>query len=577
MTSPSFHNDLILARRELELERRRVQLLRENQIAFYRPHEKQAAFHLAAWARYRYARTGNRFGKSEMGAAEDVAFALGYRPWIPEGVTLRTLGMTEGIAPEYWDVPLRTLGIPQHPTKGLIVCTTWAMSRKVFTECENGIALGKLFKYIPRDRIGKPTKNHSGFIDRIPVRHISGEWSIILIATIEGFKNNELSQESDVHDWVHVDEPIPRAMWNAIARGLVDRGGHAWFTCTPLTEPWIDDAFVPDMSLDREAESISFSHKDRWMMTGSMTDNPHNDPKDIDSFLAWLTDDEKDARLNGLPTSFAGLVFKEFSWKDHVLNIPPAGWSERDGVWIPPRNWCIRIAIDYHFRKNDAVLFIATSPQEISVCYAELWRQMLLDEEVKLIKETCGTHPFQPVLVDPLASTPNKVTEITAMDEYRRLGLPVLPATKDPVNGIRAVKSNLKARDKHGRPVLFFASHLSRTLMEIARGFVWDSDQNKPKKINDDMMENLHRLSLQGLTYIEPADDNAYIPYVPSDFSQDSVTLPSDTPAASVEERAKRLRRSARYRSNGPDGPAEGYEAQRERTALQQISALKLN
>lgn len=563
--SVSLSNDLILARRELELERRRVQLLRENQIAFYTPHEKQSAFHLAAWARYRYARTGNRFGKSEMGAAEDVAFALGYRPWIPEGVTLRTLGMTEGVDREYWDVPLRTLGIPSHPTKGLIVCTTWKKSREVFTEYENGIALGKLFKYIPRERIGRFTKNHSGFIDRIPVRHVSGEWSIIFLDTIEGFKNNPLSQESSVHDWVHVDEPIPEAMWKAIARGLVDRGGRGWFTCTPLTEPWIDDAFIPDMSADRENDATTFAHGDRWSMKGSMTDNPHNTQKDIDSFLAWLTDDEKECRLHGLPSSLAGLVFKEFSWKDHVLSALPTNWSERDGLWQPPKDWCIRLAIDYHFRKNDAVLFIATSPQEISICYAELWQQMLLDEEVRLIKENLGTHPYQPVIIDPLASTPNKVTDVTAMDEYRRLGLPVLPATKDPVNGIRAVKANLKSRDKHGRPTLYFASHLSRTLFEIARGFIWDGEQNKPVKKNDDMMENLHRMCLQGLTYIEPAEDGDYIPFVPSDFSQDSISLPNTNPH-DEDSRSRRARLAQRYPANPPP-----------KSALQRIAALKLN
>lgn len=93
----SIESRLALARRALELERRKLELLRENQIEFYCPHPKQADFHAAALYHYRYARTGNRFGKSEMGACEDVAYALGYRPWIPEGN------------------PRRTLGIPPHP------------------------------------------------------------------------------------------------------------------------------------------------------------------------------------------------------------------------------------------------------------------------------------------------------------------------------------------------------------------------------------------------------------------------------------------------------------------------------
>jgi hypothetical protein len=163
-------------------------------------------------------------------------------------------------------------------------------------------------------------------------------------------------------------------------------------------------------------------------------------------------------------------------------------------------------------------LFLATSPQEITYVYAELWQQMLLEEEVREIKIVLQGHIPQPGIVDPLASTPNKLTETTAMDEYRRLGLAVNPATKDPVNGIRAVKATLKARDKHKNPVIFFNPALRRTLYEISRGFAWDETENRPIKKNDDMMECLHRLCLQGLTYIEPAGEGDYAIIAPRDF-----------------------------------------------------------
>ena len=47
--------------------------------------------------------TGNRFGKSTCGSAEDCAFALGARLWLPEGD------------------PIRHLGIPGRATKGVIL------------------------------------------------------------------------------------------------------------------------------------------------------------------------------------------------------------------------------------------------------------------------------------------------------------------------------------------------------------------------------------------------------------------------------------------------------------------------
>ena len=526
--------ELLRARRLLALEQKKRTLEKDNQLYFFKPHPKQCLFFENAHARRRYARTGNRFGKSEMGAAEDVAFALGYRPWVREGD------------------PLRTLGIPPHPTKGLIVCTTWKKSREVFTELEQG-NLGKLFKYIPRSCLGQPTKNHSGFIDRIPVKHVSGEWSVIMIDTIEGFKKNSLAQESSVHDWCHIDEPIPEQMWKAIARGLVDRGGRAWFTCTPLTEPWIDEYFVPDLQADRSGRTSGYDPEtSRFMMTGTMHDNPHNKPEDIALFMQELTTDEQECRINGLPTSFAGLVYKEFDWNIHVLRDAPPGWTS----WShPPADHTLRFAIDYHPHKPHAVLFIATSPLDYHYVYEEIWSSCLMSELVADIKRVLhGGESTVPGLIDPLASTPNRVTDITPLDEVLRLGLPVLPATKDPHNGILRVKEILSKRDRVGRPMIVFNAALPRTLMEISRGFVWDGETNKPVKKNDDMMEDFYRLCLQGLDYVEPAIHADYEIIQPRDLGDLNIRGDEfgDVFAEIGEETRKRdraVRYSSRYRN----------------------------
>lgn len=526
----SLHVDevtLALAKRELALERRRKELARDQAIVFFRPHDKQELFFANAQYKYRYARTGNRFGKSEMGACEDVAFALGYRPWYPEGHVLRTLG------------------IPSHPTKGLIVTTDWDKSKEVFTELE-GENVGKLFKYIPKSALGQPTRNHSGAIDRIPVKHVTGGWSIIHLDTVKSFKQNPLGQESSVWDWVHIDEPIPEDMWKAIARGLVDRQGSAWFTCTPLTEPWIDSSFIPDLeSLSANtANVIANSSSSRWMMTGSMDDNPHNTPDSIALFMSWLTDEEKECRRHGIPTAYSGLVYKEFSWNDHVLREPPVGWKS----WsMPPPDHTLRFAIDYHPRKPHAVLFVATSPKDRHYVYAEVWYSCLMEELVKEIKQTL--HPREstvPGLIDPLADTPNRVTDITPLEEVLRLGLPVMPATKDPHNGILRAKALLKARDRQGRPMILFNPACRQTLFEISRGYIWDGDTNKPLKKNDDMMENLYRLALQGLEYIEPtiSSDYSIIPPITdfADATSFDFSRGTSTPRVSARDRLLRSR-----------------------------------
>lgn len=517
--------DLLLLRREVAITRRIRELGRENALNFYRPHPKQQDFHAHAYKRYRYARTGNRFGKSEMGSAEDVSFALGYRPWIPKGD------------------PLRTLGIPPHPTKGVIVTADWDKSREVFTENE-GDNLGKLFKYIPKSSLGQPTRNHSGAIDRIPVKHVTGGWSVIHLDTVKSFKQNPLGQESSVWDWAHIDEPCPEKMWKAIARGLVDRGGRGWFTCTPKFEPWIDIAFVPDLNADR-SDNVTFSFEDRWMMTGTIYDNPHNTEEDIKSFKSWLTEDEIECAINGIPSSFSGLVYKEFNWNIHTREEVPTGWKS----WTqPPRNFCLRFAIDYHPRKPHHVLFIATSPQDRHYVYAEIFRSCLMSELVDNVKAVLvGREPTVPGLIDPLADTPNRVTDITSLEEVLRLGLAVMPATKDPYNGILRVKERLKERDRLGVPMLVFNRNLPRTLMEISRGYVWDEDTNKPLKENDDAMENLYRLCLQGLNYVEPSADTDFQPTNIVDFTNQTINpyefAGAESPRSTQFNRARRYRK----------------------------------
>lgn len=524
---------LALARRQLELERRRMELLKENQLEFYCPHAKQADFHAAALYHYRYARTGNRFGKSEMGAAEDVAFAIGYRPWIPEGN------------------PLRTLGIPAHPTKGLIVTTDWDKSEEIFTSFEDGPNLGKLWKYLPKSKLYPDpehcfTRNHSGSIDKIRVKHISGGVSTINFDTVKSFKQNKLGAESSTWDWIHYDEPPPEERYNADIRGLIDRDGRVWFTCTPLEEPWIDAKFIKDAE-QQTMSSLNVAEGDFWMMTGNTDDNPYNTQEAIERVMSQYPEEEQQTRRTGIPRAYFGLVYgNEFDWKAHISKEPPVGWVD----WhVPPPNYTIRLAIDYHPRKPHHVLFIATSPFEYQYVYAEVFLSCIMDElfsEIKLV--LAGRRPTTPGLIDPLAETENRVTDVSPMDRLMQLGLPLIPATKDPHNGILECKKLLKARDRNGNAILQVNPACRRFVMEISRGYMWDKDTNKPKKDKDDAMENFYRLALQGLSYVEPAEDSDFdLPTAPVDLS--NVIIRPDEFGADPFEETEIADRRARYAS----------------------------
>jgi hypothetical protein len=45
--------------------------------------------------------------------------------------------------------------------------------------------------------------------------------------------------ESSDWDFLHIDEPCPRDMYVANARGLIDRGGSDWFTAK-LAKAYVD-------------------------------------------------------------------------------------------------------------------------------------------------------------------------------------------------------------------------------------------------------------------------------------------------------------------------------------------------
>ena len=130
----------------------------------------------------------------------------------------------------------------------------------------------------------------------------------------------------------HLDEPCPRPMFVAHKRGLVDRNGKFWINCTPLSEMWINDEFVPpDKNVVEAApEGIDF---DKLEGGGAepiydyvvIYDNPYNSKEAIAEFEAGLNREERECRLHGLPFNMAGLIYKEFVYDLHVLMRPTKG------------------------------------------------------------------------------------------------------------------------------------------------------------------------------------------------------------------------------------------------------------
>jgi len=193
-------------------------------------------------------------------------------------------------------------------------------------------------------------------------------------------------------------------------------------------------------------------------------------------------------------------------------------------------------------------MFIATSPLDYNYIYAEVFESCIMSVLVSMIRAKLnGRELTVPGLIDPLASTPNRVTDITALDEVLQLGLPVIPATKDPHNGILKVKEHLNQRDRVGNPTIVFNPDLPRTLMEISRGYIWDKETNKPVKDKDDAMENFYRLCLQGLDYIEPSTAIDYLAIKSHDLPIQEIDPFELTPLNGRKETERRRKFRQRY------------------------------
>lgn len=444
---------------QIRLQSQLNEAMRADGLRFYRPHEKQDLFHRAS-ARLRAVFAGNRFGKSMCGMAEDGAWLRGERAWMPVG--------DQG----------RTAGIPQRPVKGLLVTTDWDKVDEIFTNESSG----KLWRCVPAALVAATRKNHSGAMDQV---HLTNG-SQLRFDTVKSFMANPQGSESSDWDFIHIDEPCPEQMFKAQARGLIDRGGWAWFTLTALSEPWIIDLFYGDQFGGTPQE-------DTWSVVGSIYDNPYLLPGDIAAYEKLLTEDEKQCRLHGIPLVLSGLVYKQFRHDKHVMTLPH-GWAAPND---PPKDYCIHVYIDPHPQTPTAVLFCAVSPQGYRFYYDEIFEPWTVDRIAEAIQKRIAGRRLVAARIDPIAWVPDPVRKAVPALEYRKQGIPVLEASKDLSFGIINAQTQL-ARDPCAIVVL---AHMRRMIWEF-RHYVWKADgSNKPVDKDDHMMENFYRCELSHPTW----------------------------------------------------------------------------
>jgi hypothetical protein len=468
--------DELIAREQRAALENRLKLerhMKENKLQFFVPTPKQEEFIKNADKKRRAVFAGNRFGKSTIGVVEDCSFALGYRPYYPEGH------------------PLRYHGIPDRGTKILVLAEDWDKVKEIFTNNEPGAEKpGKFFEWLPPSSVVKVEKNSLGVIYCIFVEsvvHGRKRKSAIFFDTVRSYKSNGAAHESSDWDVVHCDEPIPNDMWVAVSRGLIDRSGHAWMLLTPLREAWLYDYMT---------ENAATNPKTFFAMHADMADNPTLSVEECELFLSQLSPEERECRQKGVPLQSGRLVYHHFNEKKHCIDTP-SGW---ENPYTPPPEWDVAYAIDPHAQTPHAVLLVAISPTSV-VFFADLFvKATFLDSKdsqgqtiteglaTKIRRYLAGQNVIYQIC-DPCAWIEDPQTGRSWSHSLHEAGLRVEKASKAKTSGIIEMNEWFAGtRDKK-----VFVTSTCRNLLREIKKYHYDKE-NKPVDRDDHIMECMYRL-----------------------------------------------------------------------------------
>lgn len=213
--------------------------------------------------------------------------------------------------------------------------------------------------------------------------------------------------------WIWFDEECPQAIFNECRLRLIDYHGVWWMTMTPVEgQDWIWDRFIV----------VNNKNVDKFEV--DISDNPHLSKAALALLEEDLSEEEKEVRQKGKFVPRGGVILREFNYKEHVIE------SYRE----PPASWSIYVSIDHGYNNPTAIYWHAVSKQGEVVTFREHYmRKWIVSKHVDKIKEINREIGREPVFYtgDPSMSQRNAINGLSAFDEYKRLGIPIVPSKKD--------------------------------------------------------------------------------------------------------------------------------------------------
>jgi phage terminase large subunit-like protein/quinol monooxygenase YgiN len=402
----------------------------------YVPHEKQIKFHTAPQKNRLYI-GGNRSGKTTGGVAEDIFWLTGrhpYRPTPPPPVRGRIIGVDflDGI--EKILRPELARWMPLSELKGGSWETAYAKELRTLT-LEN-----------------------DSFVEFMSYEQ-----------EIEKFAGTS-------RHFVHFDEEPPKGIFTENKARLIDTGGSWWISMTPVEGmTWIFDEIYMIGKNDPTADIA--------VIEADMAENPHLNPGEVESFLAGLDDDDKNARGHGKFVQIGGLVFKKFDPAIHVID-----------TMVPPKEWEWYASLDHGFNNPTCWLWHAVSPDGQVITFAEHYEnERTVDYHAQVVHmRNAGFGRVPDYFVgDPAIAQRQAVTGTSIQQEYAAYGVPISLGNNDVISGINRMNQYLRPNSA-GQPRWLITRNCINLIREMQR-LRWKTWASKKMAHDNNPHEAIHK------------------------------------------------------------------------------------
>mgnify|MGYP001609697663 CR=1 FL=1 len=346
-TPKSERDNLVLMLNELEeLEKLQAHRKRQQGINYYIPNPMQFKAHKSIAKTILFS-GGNRTGKSTLGAVELTwHLTRNYPDWFPKERRFR------------------------RPIKAVIVCDANQKIEKVIEP--------KVNEYLPPSYIAH-RRTVGGYLNRI----ICKDGSTVDFLSSE---QDDMAFEGADWDFYWGDEPQKKKKFDAIMRGLIDRGGHILLTFTPLVEPWMKEELIDKSDGVRIEAFIVDTYDNQFDIKG----NPILKKENIDEMAAMWDEDTKQTRIHGKFFHLRGVVWGEFS-EVHQIDF--------DYMYPDP----VISVLDPHDRQPHHVIWAAIDRNDDIFIHSEMAMHCTVDELAKAIKarEKSEGYKLRRRLIDP--------------------------------------------------------------------------------------------------------------------------------------------------------------------------------